>query len=321
MWKKRLLILTLLSFSAFTAQILAAGEKNLKIALVTWRGETDAEKGFKDGLKELGYGVDYQEFNAQQDMTKLSTILKTQLDPKQFDYLYTFGTSASVRVSKEYNEETPQIFNIVSFPVESGLVQSLEMPIRNISGASNYVPIDKQVEILHNVLKVKKLGVLYNPREKNSEIALQTVQSLAAKYGYSVEAYRIAPETETLNEFVKGLESGQITADAFHLMPDSFITSQAQVITDALTKAKIPSFTAIEEIVKKKGGLMGLVPSYYELGKAAASILDQHQKGKPMSEIPVVQQSSLTLVINKKTAETLGVQFDPATIQGAQWIE
>jgi ABC-type uncharacterized transport system substrate-binding protein len=320
MRKKQSLVFALLLLCTWATHAFAAGGKNLKIALITWRGQTDGEKGFKDGLKELGYEVTYQEFDAQQDMTRLSTILKTELDPKQFDYLYTFGTSASVRVSKEYNEEVSHIFNIVNFPVETGLVKSLEAPGRNISGASNYIPIEKQMPILNQIFKVKKLGIVYNPREKNAEVSLEAIKKIAPQYGYTLEIHRIAPETDTLKEFLEGVEKGEITADVFHLISDSYLISQSEAITSALTKVKIPTFSPVEEIVKKKGGLVGLVTSYYELGKGAASVVDQHQKGKPLAEIPVAL-SSLTLMINKKVADTLEIQFDPAAIKGAQWVE
>ena len=55
------IILLTFSISAF------ASGKTLRIAMVLWRGETKAEQGFKDGLKELGYSVDYTIMNAAQD--------------------------------------------------------------------------------------------------------------------------------------------------------------------------------------------------------------------------------------------------------------
>jgi putative ABC transport system substrate-binding protein len=317
MKSKKLWGMIVLLFATCTANVFAAAGKPLKIALITWRGETEAEKGFKDGLKDLGHEVTYQEFDAQQDMTRLSTLLKNEVDPQQFDYLYTFGTSASVRVSKEYEEKTPQVFNIVNYPDQVELVKSLEAPGRNISGATNLIPIEKEIQTLHSIFKFKKLGAIYNPREKNLEISLQQLRDLAPKYGFTVEAYRIIPETDTLKEFIQGVEKGEITADIFRIS----VSPQSEEITRVLTKAKIPSFSSIEEVVKKKGALMGLTSSYYDLGKAVAFIVDQNQKGMPLAEIPVAKPTSFTVLINKKTAEALGISFDPAIIQGAQWIE
>jgi ABC-type proline/glycine betaine transport system substrate-binding protein len=71
---KRLLLLVLLSFSsiilAFPSHWDLASAKDLKIAMILWRGETEAEKGFQQGLKEFGYSVQYTVINAGQDRTE-----------------------------------------------------------------------------------------------------------------------------------------------------------------------------------------------------------------------------------------------------------
>lgn len=58
-----------------------AAEKQLKVAMILWRGETDAEKGFRDGLKELGYSVRYTTVDGKQNKAKLGQILREQLQP------------------------------------------------------------------------------------------------------------------------------------------------------------------------------------------------------------------------------------------------
>ena len=60
----------------------SASAKNLRVAMVLWRGETDAEKGFKDGLKELGYSAQYVVMNAGQDRAELGRLLREDLKPK-----------------------------------------------------------------------------------------------------------------------------------------------------------------------------------------------------------------------------------------------
>jgi hypothetical protein len=76
---------------------LSAAEKKLTIAMIQWRGETEACRGFKDGLKDLGYSVKYVIMNAGQNRKELGRLLRNELDPNinSFDYIYTFGTTVS----------------------------------------------------------------------------------------------------------------------------------------------------------------------------------------------------------------------------------
>ena len=85
----RLLFLCLVILLVFSSSLLASA-KSLKVAMILWRGETRAESGFKDGLKELGYSAEYIIKNADQDIKKLGVLL-SELKPKfdEFDYIYT----------------------------------------------------------------------------------------------------------------------------------------------------------------------------------------------------------------------------------------
>ena len=94
---------------------LSAVDRSLKIAMILWRGETQAEQGFKDGLKELGYSAQYSIMNAGQDRRKVARLLN-KLNPKfdEFDYVYTFGTTVSRITRVIVNNRVPHIFNVVT---------------------------------------------------------------------------------------------------------------------------------------------------------------------------------------------------------------
>ncbi len=112
------------AFLLTSSAAFAAGSKDLNIAMILWRGETKAEQGFKDGLKELGYSVQYTVMNASQDKTRLGHLLREDLKPKlkDFDYIYTFGTTVSKSTRFIVQDQVPHIFNIVAAPVKAGIV-------------------------------------------------------------------------------------------------------------------------------------------------------------------------------------------------------
>src|SRR5262249_1473902 len=76
----------------------AGAGQSLRVAMILWRGPTEAEKGFKDGLKELGYSVEYTELNANQDRGELGRLLRETIRPRldALDYLYTYGTTVTL---------------------------------------------------------------------------------------------------------------------------------------------------------------------------------------------------------------------------------
>src|SRR5215471_4259274 len=82
--KRLLLRLLFASFTVVPAFHFAsnASAKDLKIAMIPWRGETEAEKGFRDGLKAVGYSVQYTVMNAGQDRTELGRLMREELKPK-----------------------------------------------------------------------------------------------------------------------------------------------------------------------------------------------------------------------------------------------
>lgn len=315
-----LLVQSVLGF-ACAHPSLAQEAKKLKIALILWRGETQAEQGLKDGLKELGYSVEYVTYNAEQDKSKLAEILKNEVEPKldQFNYIYCFGTTAAKMAQKVVAGKVPLFFNAVTAPVEAEIAKSMESPGGNTSGVTNVVPVEKQLEQARKLVSFKKLGVMFNPREKNSVVRAEEVGALSGKLNFEVVELNVAPEGQQLEKTLQKISEKAIEVDAVFTPSDSFLISQAKLIGEKLREAKIPSIGAQKESVEG-GVLIGLVPDYYELGKLAAGIVDQSQKGKQMGEIPIAVSKNPKVVINKKTSEALGLELNKAG-EGLEIIE
>ena len=115
----------------------------LTIAMVLWRGETDAERGFRDELNRLGHHPTFVTFNANQDRTVLATLLRQQLLPSltDYDYIYCFGTTATAMVKSLVGNRKPLIFSIVSDPVGAGFLSDDKTENQMVAGTSNMVPI------------------------------------------------------------------------------------------------------------------------------------------------------------------------------------
>jgi len=316
----RLLFLTVVILLGFSNSLLA-GDKSLKIAMILWRGETQAESGFKDGLKESGYAVEYISMDAGQDIKKLGSLL-SKLKPKfdEFDYIYTFGTTVSRRTRVIVNDRVPQIFNVVTDPVGAGIVQSMESSGGNISGVSNAIPIAVQIKSALEVIKFNKLGIFFNPREKNSLIVRKELYNIAEDFDFEVIDLRSPPVQKMLQENLQKVIDKSILVDAVYLPSDSFLVSNAELIGSQLRAAKVKSIGAIKSFIEN-GALMGVVFDYYQLGRTAARIVDRHQKGEKLQNIPIAKVEEPYLLINKTTSDILNINIPEAVLQKATIVE
>ena len=299
-----------------------ASVKDLKIVMVLWRGETEAEKGFQQGLKEFGYSVQYTVMNAGQDRTELGRLLREEVNPKlkSFDYIYVYGTTVASATKSIVQDKVPQIFNAVADPVGAGLVQSVESSGGNIAGVTNEIPLPLQMQTALRIVPFKRLGLLFNPREKNSMLVRDKLSEVAGKFRFELIDLRSPPAEDMLQENLQKLKNKSVSVDAVYLPPDSFLVSNAQLIGSELRAAKIKSIASIATFIEK-GALMGVVPDYYELGKAAAMIIHRHQQGAKLKDMPVQAAKKPRLMINKGTGRVLNVKVPEAFLKTAVTVE
>lgn len=300
----------------------SASAKNLRIAMVLWRGETDAEKGFKDGLKELGYSAQYVVMNAGQDRAELGRLLREDLKPKleTFDYVYVYGTTVTLAAKSIVQDKVPVIFNIVADPVGAGIVKSADVSGGNIAGVTNEIPLALQLQTALQIISVKRLGFLFNPREKNSMLIRDKIQEIAGPLKIEIVDLRSPPAQDMLQENLQKLRDRSIAVDAVYLPADSFIVSNAKLVGAELKAAKVKSIAALETYIDN-GALMGVVPEYLDLGKLAAGIVHRHQGGQRLHDMAVLGDREPVLKINGATSRALSVAIPEAIRKRAVMVE
>lgn len=199
-------------------------------------------------------------------------------------------------------------------------MQSLEASGGNISGVSSGIPLSLQIETALKVIPFKSLGLFFNPREKNSEIQREELYELAKSLHFAVIDFRSPPVQNMLQENLQKLIDQSLVVDVVYLPLDSFLVSNAELIGPQLRVAKIKSIGSIKDYIEH-GVLMGLVPDYYALGKVAATIVDRHRKGEPLSHIPVQRVKEPLLMINITTAKLLNVTIPENLLKKAILVE
>lgn len=301
---------------------IGAESKPLHIAILVWRGETKAEQGFKDALQSSDYDVTYTVLNARQDQKRLARLLKTEVLPRinTFDYIYTFGTTVSKMTRGVIRNQVPQIFNVVTDPVGAGIVNSLQTPGGNISGATDRIPLAMQLEAGLKILPFRRLGLLFNPREKNAMIERQRLYEVAEQLQLEVVDLRSPPVHGILQKNLQKLRDKTIIVDAVYLPPDSYMVSQAELIGRQLHAANIPSFGSVKAFIEH-GALVGVVADYAQLGRAVAQIVHRHQHGEQLGQISVQTVQTPWLVINKTSSERFKLSIPEDVLKKAVIVE
>jgi len=313
--KTMLFVIALIGWSIFAMVFVSPlWAQPATIAMITWRGETMAEKGFIDELDSSAYDIQIKKYHADQDYGKLLTIIHN-IQKAPVDLIYVFGTTATKAVLAQI-KTTPVVFNIVSRPVGSGIIASWEQSGNNAKGASNKVPEINQLKTLKKLIDFKRLAILYNPKEQNSIIQRNNVKQLEKRLGFSLQEYEITKEEDIL----KILPKMKNNVDALFLPADSMIKFLGQKIMLLVNQYRIPSLSSVGSMVLQDGVLLGFVPKYYELGRIAAQkailILDGHHP----TDIPSSVLDHYHASVNMKTAKKIKIQIPMALLVMANQI-
>jgi putative tryptophan/tyrosine transport system substrate-binding protein len=273
------------------------------IAMITWRGETEAERGFVDGLAAHQPPVTLIRHHADQDLTRLEAII-ARIQQAPVDLIYVFGTIATQTVLKKI-KATPVVFNIVNRPVAAGIIQSWQRSGNNATGASNQVPVESQLKALKKVVKFKRLGIIYNPREPNSRIQRQIAAGLQGPMGFRLIDFQVAYPAD-MGAAMPMLKDA---VDAVFVPADSLMISLGEELAHWINRLKLPSLATVESLVVDHGLLLGLQPSYYQLGRLAADKAGHILRGAAATDIPSSRLDYFQMTVNMRTAREIAVQI------------
>lgn len=283
-----------------------SGETLYKIGIVQLAEHPaldDARRGFEDGLKELGVNAEIDYKNAQGDIPTTVTISQKFVNDKS-DLIYAIATPAA-QSAKQAAGDIPLLFSAVTDPVKSGLVDDWVKVGVNVTGTSDLVEQTAEQLRMFKVIdpSIKKIGIIYNTNESNSEIQIEEVKRVASSEGLEI----ITMGVSNVNELPQTLESLIKKVDALYNISDNLVANSVELVSNKLLEHNMISISAEESQVT--GGILitnGL--SYYELGKQTAKMAKQILvDGIDIKEIPVGLAESTSTTVNMKTLKALGL--------------
>lgn len=203
-------------------------------------------------------------------------------------------------------------------PVES-IVQNIARPAGNVTGvtcmASDITP--KRLQLLKETLpQARRVAVLYNPFDPNKAKEVQQMNPAASALGVSLFPVE-AGDRKALEEGVAA--AARDRADALFVLNDPFMFQARARIAELAGKHRMPAMYAFREYVEA-GGLMSYGTTQTDLYRRAAAHVDKVLKGAKPIDVPVEQARVFELVVNLKTARTLGITVPQSILLRADRI-
>lgn len=267
--------------------------------------------GFEEGKNII---IDYQ--NAQNDQSTMDNIAKKFVGDK-VDLIISITTPAAQIVAAN-TSVIPIVFSAVTDPLAAKIVNSLEKPGANITGVSDLNPFEAQFEMMQKVIpNAKKIGIIYNTSEVNSQVQVEKAKEFGSKLGYEVLTAPIYNSSEVL-QAAQMLAGKKI--DAFYVITDNTVATSINSLAKVAIDNKIPTIVA-EDSQVEGGCLMSIGIDYkihgYQAGEMAVRVL----KGAKPAEIPVEYQKDLMVVINSETQKALGITLPEEYTKVAKYVQ
>jgi len=303
---------------------LAAAQQPKKIPLMGYlssgsgRGSPNAE-ALRQGLRELSYveghnlAIEYRSAEGNNDRLPG---LAAELVRRKVDIIFASGASAG-RAAKKATSAIPIIGVGSTDPVATGLVASLAQPGGNVTWFSAGAPglYGKRLQILkETVPRLTRVGVLWN--SAFGAVLLKEIRSAGQELGVQVQSLEVRSPNDIDSAFEAATKA---QAGALVVAQQSPINTNPKRIVELAAKRRLPTIYSDTEWIAV-GGLMSYGPSYTDLYRRAAIYVDKILKGTKPADLPVEQPVKYELMINLKTAKTLGLTIPQVVLMRADKV-
>ena len=265
-------------------------------------------RAFREALSAAGY-VDGQNVQIKYRWAEAGRLpeLAAQLVQDQVAVLVAAGGTASALAAKAATATIPIVFGIGADPVQIGLVASLNRPGGNATGATS-INIElgpKRLELMRELLpSVSTMGLLVNPTTPAlAEPSTRISQAAAHALGLELHVLQARSEHDFDPTFAKLVE---LRARALIIAPDQLFTAHSKRLAELTLQHALPAIYEFRQFVAA-GGLISYGSSETEYYRLVGNYVGRVLKGDKPADLPVQQATKVELLINLKTANTLGI--------------
>ncbi|MFA5662760.1 MAG: ABC transporter substrate-binding protein [Castellaniella sp.] len=311
-----------LASAAALASLMAAGSVQAQSVAVTSIVEHPALDSVKDGVHQAlataGYteakGLKWQYQTAQGNTAIAAQIARKFVgdDPDVIVAIATPSAQAVVAATKKI----PVVYSAVTDPVAAQLVPSWDASGTNVTGVSDALALEKQVELIRQIVPdAKKVGMVYNPGEANSVVVVKQMRELLPQSGMTlIEAS--AARTVDVGAAARSLV-GKV--DVIYTSTDNNVVSAFESLVKVADSARIPLIASDTDSVKR-GAIAALGVNYHDLGLQTGQLVVRILKGEKPGDIPSETSARVELFVNPAAAEKQGVTLSEALIKSAAQV-
>lgn len=276
---------------------------------------------FEQGLREHGYVlgrnvvIDYRFADGRED--RLGRLARELVDRKVA--IIVVAGNQAVTAAENATRTIPIVMAVANDPVASGWVTSLARPGGNITGTTllSSSLASKRLELLKQMLpRVSRVAVLLSKDNPAHAVAWKETQAAAAILRINVQPVEVqGPATfdAAFAVMVKG------RAEALVLFEDALFATERARLAALAAQTRLPAVYGQRNSVDD-GGLASYGPSIVEAYRNAGSFVDRIVKGAKPGDLPIEQPTKFELVINLKTAKTLGITVPQSVLVRADEV-
>jgi len=324
-------LIVALGAGALTAPLSSFAQQAAKVARIGYLSPNLAASphlrdAFLQGLRDLGYVegrnvvIEYRDAEGKRERLDA---LAAELVALKVDVILAEGGTLGPRVAMQATRTIPIVFAGAGDPVGSGLVTSLARPGGNVTGLSslNAELVGKRLELLKQAVPgVDRVAVLREP------VALGERAAKEMLTGADVAARALGVQPQFIeargpDEFVRAFsDMTSARAGALTVLPSAMFLREHRRLVDLAAQNRLPAVYTSREFVDA-GGLMCYGANQPDLFRRAATYVDKILKGTKPADLPIEQPTKFELVINLKTAKTLGITTQLLLVRADKVIE
>ncbi len=323
--KRRHVVAGALSAPLLAASIVPARGAVPRIAYLSGRSEaTDAHllEAFKEGLRTLGY-VDGQNVTIAVRWAngRYSDVpgIAAEMAATRPDVLVAVGGNPVGLAAKAATSTIPVLFAAGADPVTIGLVANLNRPEGNLTGITLLAnELDaKRLDLLRDLLpSTRHVALLLNPENPGYGEQLPSAREAARILGFELKLLDATSSAEIRSGFA-GL--GEHEVDALSVGADAFLINRRDLILQLAAERRLPGIFPAREFALD-GGLLSYGTRWTDMYRILGTYAGRTLKGARTVDLPVQRPATYELVINMRTARTLGVQIPPLILARAEEI-
>ena len=294
-------------------------ERTVRVGFLVPASPSDDVEGFLAGMRDLGYVEGRNlivEYRAAGGKSERLDDLVAELIRLKVDVIVTGGTPAAL-AARRARTVIPVVIGAMGDPVESGVVATLARPGGNITGLSLQTSegfAGKYLELLREAVpKVSRVAILGRPSARSP---VQAMEQAARSLDVRVQLIEVDQPGQLEAAFAAMTAQN---VGALVVTPSPFNVTHRDRIVSLAAKQRLPAMYGLTAFVDA-GGLMAYGASLRDLYRRAATYVDKILKGAKPADLPVEQATKFDLVINLKTARTLGLIIPPSLLGRADRV-